>query len=277
MVRHDMNRTEWENTAKEFNLYDDKTLMDYHCDGMNVVYIVGMILDFFGNVSLPKDYQTQINHCISDITAICADIAHQLNPDSDDLNMVELFGYLSHTTLFSPALDDLFANIAQANPQPLPTPAVRQRTLELLSLHLAMKYFSSRFYEQKQPFYALCLANKSLEVLGGAKQLYGLSQNRILKFGLLSDNDKASIHKQIQQEQGKQHALKATEHKRQERARLGQKYLNIMTKQGFTSYAQTVRHIFQYDNQENKTYEWIESVLKQADKDRKERPTAQIE
>ncbi|UZA30845.1 hypothetical protein LP097_04225 [Moraxella bovis] len=34
--------------------------------------------------------------------------------------MVELFGYLSHTTLFSPALDDLFANIAQANPSPCP-------------------------------------------------------------------------------------------------------------------------------------------------------------
>ncbi|UZA30846.1 hypothetical protein LP097_04230 [Moraxella bovis] len=41
-----MNHTEWENIAQEFNPYDDKTLMDYHCDGMNVVYIVGMILDF---------------------------------------------------------------------------------------------------------------------------------------------------------------------------------------------------------------------------------------
>ncbi|WP_432481489.1 hypothetical protein [Moraxella sp. ZY200743] len=273
-----MKHTEWENKLKELSqIADTKALFESNL-GVNTIDIYRLALVFFADTPLPADHQTQFDKCISDIISICTDVIMEVIINSGgNFTYALLVSYFNKNTLFSTALDNFFASFEQSSLHTPPTPAIRQKVVELIALSLTLKHLASFLYQNGNAFYAMALANKSLEVLGGAKYLYGLPQDTILKFELLSDDDKTAIHKQIQREQGKQHALKATEHKRQERARLEKKYLNIMTKQGFTSYAETVRHIFQYDNQENKNYEWIESVLKQADKDRKEHSTTQIE
>lgn len=259
-----MKRTEWESKVQELGKIDAKILFESNL-GVDKTYITSTILAFFGNKPLPADFQMQFDKCISDIVSICTDIIMEVMIKTNgNFIYTDFVRYFSTNTLFSPALDGIFASIESSSPQP--TPAIRQKVLELITLSLTLRHLALYFYKENKPVYALAFSNKSLEILGTAKNLYGLAQDEILKFELLSDDDKQSIHQQIQREQGKQHALKATEPKRQERKILGEKYLRIMQEHGFTNWTKATEYIFMHENPENKSFDWIIKTLKAVDK-----------
>lgn len=262
-----MKHTEWENKLKELSqIADTKVLFESNL-GISTIDIYRLILVFFDDIPLPADHQTQSDKCISDIISICTDVIMEVIINrGGNFTYARLVSYFNKNTLFSTTLDNFFASLEQSSLHTPPTPAIRQKVVQLITLSLTLKHLASFLYQNGNALYAMAIANKSLEVLGGAKYFYGLPQDTILKFELLSDDDKTAIHKQIQREQGKQHALKATEPKRQERKILGEKYLRIMQEHGFTNWTKATEYIFMHENPENKSFDWITKTLKAVDK-----------
>lgn len=260
-----MKHTEWKNKLKELSQTTDTKVLFESSLGITAIDICRLMLVFFDDTPLPADHQNQFDKCVSEIVSICRDIITEVVIKAN-FNFIygDFIHYFSTNPPFSPALDGIFASMESPNPQF--TPAIRKKVIELITLHLVLKHLTLYFYKESKPIYTLAFSDKSLEVLGTAKNLYGLAQDDILKFELLSDDDKTVIHKQIQREQGKQHALKATEPKRQERKILGEKYLRIMQEHGFTNWTKATEYIFMHENPENKSFDWITKTLKAVDK-----------
>ncbi|UNU72908.1 hypothetical protein LU293_07375 [Moraxella nasovis] len=256
-----MNNKTFQALAKEFN---SLKLGDFFDIGMGVSKqdFAEIAFSFFGNFSHFDEFWQNCHACITDIHAIC----QKLQQETKGYQFPRLFNHIRTNTPPSTAIDHLFYCLAKANPNiELPPPAVRQRAVEMVTLHLVFKQFAQIYHDRKKPFYAHLLKNHALKVLGGVQYLHGLPQDRILTLGMIDDKTKEDIHRQVQSEQGRQNALKATEPHRQERKQLGQRYLKIMQDKGF-NFTQTAEYVFIHDNLENKKYEWIYGTLREAHK-----------